>query len=72
MESATIYDAKAHFSALVDRVHEGDALVVTKHGVPWVQIVPIPPEESRQGGDFRGRIRGDVTGSLGEDAGAWG
>ncbi len=72
MENHTLYDAKAHFSALVDRVHDGEVVVVTKHGRPWVQIAPLPPEGPRRGGDFAGRIHGDIAGGIGEDDGAWG
>ena len=35
-----IFEAKTHFSELVDRVRAGETFVVTKHGMPVARLVP--------------------------------
>ena len=40
----SLYEAKAHLSAIVRQVREGETVVVTLHGQPAVEIRPIAPE----------------------------
>ena len=40
-DTYSIYEAKAHLSAIVRRVREGHPVVVTVHGEPAVEIRPI-------------------------------
>ena len=41
MERVGMFDAKTHFSELVERVvREGRAITVTRRGIPVVDIVP--------------------------------
>lgn len=35
------YDAKAHFSELLDRVVKGEELTITRHGTPVAKLVPL-------------------------------
>ncbi|MFO0792020.1 MAG: type II toxin-antitoxin system prevent-host-death family antitoxin [Pirellulales bacterium] len=35
------YDAKTHFSALLERVAAGEAITITWHGQPVAQLVPV-------------------------------
>ena len=35
-----IREVKAKCSEIMKRAHNGDRVVVTKHGVPWADIVP--------------------------------
>ena len=39
----TVRDAKARFSALLDRVATGEEIIVTSHGKPKAKIVPFEP-----------------------------
>ncbi|MDE3151877.1 MAG: type II toxin-antitoxin system prevent-host-death family antitoxin [Gemmatimonadota bacterium] len=41
----SLYEAKAHLSAIVRQVREGHAVIVTVHGEPAAQITPVtaPP-----------------------------
>jgi prevent-host-death family protein len=43
------YDAKAHFSELLERVENGEELTITRHGSPVAKLVPVKrsvsPEE---------------------------
>ena len=38
----SLYDAKTHLSALVERAAEGEEIVITKNGVPRARITPLP------------------------------
>ena len=40
MDSLSVYDAKARFSALVERAEAGRSTVITKHGRVVAKIVP--------------------------------
>ena len=40
MEKLSVYDAKAHFSELVERAESGRETVITKHGRVVAKIVP--------------------------------
>jgi len=41
MEKMSVYDAKAHFSALIERAESGRATVITKRGRVVAKIVPV-------------------------------
>jgi prevent-host-death family protein len=40
MDKLSVYDAKARFSALIERAEGGRATVITKHGRVVAKIVP--------------------------------
>lgn len=40
-EFVSLYDAKTHLSALVDRAAAGEEIVIMKAGKPQVRLVPI-------------------------------
>lgn len=74
MTIANTHQAKTHLSGLIDDALRGDEVVIARDGVPCVRLVPVPQTaEGRQGGEFRGRIHGDLTRPVGDDAaGDWG
>jgi len=39
------FDAKTHFSKLLDRVAHGETITVTRHGKPIARIVPEPTNQ---------------------------
>jgi prevent-host-death family protein len=41
-------DARNHLARLVDAVHRGASVVITKHGRPWVRLVPLAAASPRQ------------------------
>jgi prevent-host-death family protein len=53
MSQIGLREAKAHLSALIDRVEQGQTLTLTRHGKPVARIVPIP---ERRPGMLKGRI----------------
>jgi prevent-host-death family protein len=42
------YDAKTHFSELLEKVASGEEITITKHGTPVARLVPVKKEHSRQ------------------------
>ncbi len=38
------YEAKTHFSALLEKVEAGEEFTITKHGTPVARLVPIKKE----------------------------
>jgi prevent-host-death family protein len=65
-----LYDAKTNLSSLVERVSEGEEIVIAKAGVPKAKLVPIAgPRRRRQPGGWEGkvRIRKDFDEPLPED-----
>lgn len=35
------YDAKTHFSELLERVENGEEVTITRHGAPVARMVPV-------------------------------
>ena len=35
------YDAKTHFSSLLERAGDGETVIITKHGRPVAKLVPV-------------------------------
>ncbi len=40
------FDAKNHFSALLERVSHGETVTITKRGKPVAVLAPVPSQES--------------------------
>jgi prevent-host-death family protein len=40
-ETVSLYEAKTHLSALVDRVASGEEIVIAKSGKPKARLVPL-------------------------------
>jgi len=40
------YEAKTHFSELLERAEAGDEITITKHGTPVAKLVPLKKEVS--------------------------
>lgn len=53
-----IYDARMHFSRLIQEAAAGEEIVIAKSGKPVAKLVPYrPPTAARQPGTWRGRVR---------------
>lgn len=53
-----IYEAKAHFSQLIQDALDGEEVVIARAGKPVARLVPYrPPAAARQPGAWRGRVR---------------
>jgi prevent-host-death family protein len=51
-----VQEAKTHLSALLARVAAGERIVLSRHGKPIAQLVPLDPSPRRQLGFLRGRV----------------
>jgi prevent-host-death family protein len=40
-------EAKTHLPALLERVAQGETIIITNHGRPIAQLVPVQPEQKR-------------------------
>lgn len=58
--------AKAHFSALIDQVEQGEEFVVTRMGRPVARLVKYEPPNAVSRLDF---ARGKIT--IAEDFDSW-
>jgi prevent-host-death family protein len=57
MATVNIHEAKTHFSRLIDRVLQGEEVVIAKAGRPVARLVPLPPKvPRRRPGSARGLI----------------
>jgi prevent-host-death family protein len=56
MEMVNVHQAKTHFSALLDRAHSGEEIIVAKAGKPYARLVPLEPRQERQAGRYPGHV----------------
>lgn len=56
MGTFNVHDAKTHFSRLLDRVAEGEEIIIAKSGRPVAKLVRVTAEP-RKPGRLKGRIR---------------
>jgi prevent-host-death family protein len=40
MQAIGAFEAKTHFSALLERVEKGEQIIITKHGHPVAKLIP--------------------------------
>jgi len=69
-ETVSLYEAKTHLSALVDRAAEGEEIVIAKSGKPKARLVPLDDTRPlREPGKGRGRwkLAEDFDASLPDD-----
>lgn len=43
----SVHEAKTHLSRYLQRVEEGETIVVCRHAAPVAQIVPLPKKKKR-------------------------
>jgi prevent-host-death family protein len=51
-----VHEAKTHLSRLLERVADGDEVVIAKAGVPVARLVPVRAAATRELGFERGRV----------------
>ena len=58
IQIVNIYEAKTHFSKLLDRVMNGEEIIIAKSGTPVARLLPIAdPPVIRKPGSAKGSIR---------------
>jgi prevent-host-death family protein len=69
-ETVTLYEAKTHLSALVERAAGGEEIVIAKGGKPKAVLAPVPdtrPERRPGQGRGKWRVGRDFDAPLPED-----
>lgn len=74
MSEVGVYEAKTHFTKLIERVAKGERIVITRHGRPVAELRSLPdraPEDIRAAiatlRDFRERNRLRLAGLKAKD-----
>jgi prevent-host-death family protein len=70
MTIVNVHAAKTHLSKLLERVAQGEEVVIAKAGKPVARIVPAePPQALRRPGSARGlgRVRDDFDTPMPDD-----
>lgn len=57
MRIVNIYQAKTHFSKLVDAVIHGDEIIIAMAGKPVAKLGPIAKQPERRFGVLKGKIK---------------
>ena len=56
MTIINVHEAKTHLSRVLERVTQGEEIILARNGKPIARLVPIA-EERRKPGRLKGRIR---------------
>lgn len=64
MVKRNVAEAKAELSALLDRAHAGEEIIICKSGVPWARLVPPAASEPRRPGAWRTLISEEAIEGL--------
>jgi len=66
--SVGAYEAKTHFSELLEKVESGEQITITRHGTPVARLVPVKEmstvKERRDAIERIAKLRGEL--SLGD------
>jgi prevent-host-death family protein len=67
METVNIHEAKTHLSRLIERILQGEEIIIAKAGKPVARLVGYSEDRSpRLGGQWKGlvRVRDDFDAPL--------
>ncbi|WP_280298721.1 type II toxin-antitoxin system Phd/YefM family antitoxin [Nocardia neocaledoniensis] len=64
-ERFNIHDAKTNLSRIIERVEQGEEIVISRAGTPVAKVVPLTRRVNRTA---RGSLRGRLTLSPGWDS----
>jgi prevent-host-death family protein len=57
MLTVNIYDAKTHFSSLIERVSHGEEIIIGKNGNPVAKLIPFQAKQHpRKPGYWKGKV----------------
>jgi len=58
MYMINIHEAKTHFSRLIDRIAQGEEIIIAKAGKPVARLVGYQQDQApRRGGQWKGLVR---------------
>jgi prevent-host-death family protein len=67
MKQVGAFEAKTHFSSLLDEVEKGEQVTITKHGRPVAKIIPFNGSSKEKTAQAISRIRAlSLEHSLGD------
>jgi prevent-host-death family protein len=67
MTTIGAFEAKTHFSSLLERVARGEQIIITRHGAPVARLVPVAGPDRAQARYAIERIKASRKGqTLGE------
>lgn len=60
MESVNVHEARTHLSRLLERVHNGEEVIIAKNGRPYARLCPLEKPPPRRSGLLAGEV-GDAS-----------
>ena len=79
MKTATVADLRNRFATVSKWIHDGEAVTITKHGIPFATLAPTPRRKASPPPVDRlarlrrlfpaGPVAGDVQAAIDEDRG---
>ena len=67
MEKINVHEAKTKFSAILERAHSGEEIIIAKAGKPYARLVPLEPPPDRIPGRYHDEIPDSFYEPLPED-----
>lgn len=68
MTSLNVHEAKTHFSRYLDRVQQGETIIICKNDVPVAQLTPLPKDKKPKRKLFGlGKGKGKILPSFFDD-----
>lgn len=52
-----VHDAKTQFSKYLEKVEQGEEVIIGKHGKPVAKLVALPPSKPRKPGALKKSLR---------------
>lgn len=67
MMTVNVHEAKTRLSALLERAHAGEEIILAKAGKPYARLVPLETPPERVAGRYPGTIPDSFFEPLPED-----
>ena len=72
MTTVNVHEAKTKLSALLERAHAGEEIIVAKAGKPYARLVPLATPGPREPGRYPGKVPASFSKPLpDEELEAW-
>jgi prevent-host-death family protein len=52
MEKINVHQAKTHFSAILEKAHNGEVVIIAKAGKPYARLMPLDTPPARTAGRY--------------------
>lgn len=72
MNKVNVHEAKTQLSALLERAHAGEEIVIAKNGKPYARLCPLDPPKRRTPGLLNGKVEDSFFEPLpGDELDTW-